>query len=199
MTGAFTPQHCYKMWDKMKNYPNCQIKRKNQRCVYAEVVRKDLAKPYVSICVKDPSDDCRVSFRGAEPWRITGYHVAGMGSAVVRCGEAELKIEPINCVAGQGYVIEPYSGPTDIAIRVWWDKCVRITFDNKPYCVCPQPLASPQQQGTRRGLREIMGKILRKIGKLFRETFCKLRLRHNVETKAEEHTSPLRRGDAAEK
>jgi len=171
MTDAFTPQHCYKMWDEMKNHPNCQIKQKNQRCVYAEVVRESLANPYISICVKYPSDDCRINFRGAEPWRITGYHVAGMGSAVVRCGDTELKIELAYIPTKDRVVntppplIESDSGPTDIAIRVWWDKCVRITFDNKSYCICPQPPApsqqqvTTQQQGTKGGLRERLRKF----------------------------------------
>jgi len=193
MTRAFIPQHCYEIWEYLKRNPNC----KGKRCIYAEVLSKNLTEPYISICVKDPSDDCRVSFRGAEPWRITGYHVAGMGSAVVRCGDTELKIE-LACIPINDHVVntpplrKSYSGPTDIAIRMWWDKCVRITFDNKSYCICPQPPASPRQQGKRRGLREI-------IGKWFREMFSKLRLRHKVETKAKEHTSPSRRGDAAEK
>jgi len=142
MTGAFTPQHCYEMWERIKKYPKCKkcLCRKDP-CVYAEVLSKSLTEPYISICVKEPSDDCRVGFRGAEPWRITGYHVAGMGSAVVKCGDTELKIELV-CVK-QDIPVDPpplkkpYNGPTDIAIRVWWDKCVRVAFDNQSYCICP--------------------------------------------------------------
>jgi len=162
MTGVSLPQHCYEMWEHIKKDPNC----KGKRCVYAIVLNKDVPVPYVSICVEDPRRGCMVGFRGAEPWRITGYHVAGMGPAVVRCGETKLKIE-LACIPTKDRVvntppplIESYSGPTDIAIRVWWDKCVRITFDNKSYCICPQPPApsqqqvTTQQQGTKGGLRD---------------------------------------------
>jgi len=133
MRRAFTPQHCYEMWERVKRHPDCQRKR----CVYAEVIRADLTEPYISICVKDPSDNCRVGFRCAEPLRIASYHVADLGLAVVKCGKAELWIEPVECSGVLNYVIESYSGPTSIAIRVWWNECLRITFDDKSYCICP--------------------------------------------------------------
>jgi len=198
MTMAFTPPHCYEMWEHIRRNPDC----KKRRCVYVEVLSENLEKPYISICVKDPSKGCKIGFGSGKLSEVTENHVAGVDSAVVQCDGAELKIE-LTCLkqgsSAKNFHVEPYDGPTSIAIRVWWGKCVRITFDDKSYCVCPQQFTPSQQQGTRRGLREIVGEILRKIGKLFRETFCKLRLRHNVETKAEEHTSPSRRGDAAEK
>jgi len=156
MTATFMPRHCYEMWERIKRDPNC----KEKRCVYAEVLSEDVPAPYVSICVEDPSRGCMVGFRGIEPWRITGYHVADLGSAVVRCGKAELRIEPINCVGGRGHIIEPYSGPTDIAIRVWWDKCLRVTFDGKSYCICPRLAAQPQPQEERGRLREIVKRLV---------------------------------------
>jgi len=144
MIDAFTPQHCYKIWEEIKRHPDCQ----KRRCIYVEVVRENVVEPYISICVRAPSNECRVGFRGAKPWRITGYHVAGMGSAVVICGNMELRVEQ-TCLEQDTPVntphVEPYGGPTSIAIRVWWDKCVRITFDNKSYCICP-PQSTPSQQ-----------------------------------------------------
>jgi len=159
MTRVSLPQHCYEMWKHIRRDPKC----KRKRCVYAIVLSKDVPAPYVSICVEDPSRGCMVGFRGVEPWRITGYHVARLGSAVVRCGKAELKIEPINCVAGQGHVIEPYSGPTDIAIRVWWDMCLKVSFDGKSYCICPQPAAQSQPQEKREGVREIVKRLVKRV------------------------------------
>jgi len=141
MTDAFTPQHCYKMWDEMKNHPNCQIKQKNQRCVYAKVIRKDLAEPYISICVKGLGEDCRVGFRGAKPWRITGYHVAGVGDPVViECGNVKLRIVR-NIYGMQNNMGHPYDGPTDIAIRIWWNECLKVSIiinnQRHTYYICP--------------------------------------------------------------
>jgi len=147
------------MWKHIKRSAH----HKKRRYVYVEVLSEDVPEPYISICVEDPSKGCRVGFRGAEPLRLTGYHVADLGSAVVRCGKAELKIEPINCVAGQGHVIEPYNGPTDIAIRVWWDKCLKVSFDGKSYCICPQPAAQSQPQEKREGVREIVKRLVKRI------------------------------------
>jgi len=146
MTDAFTPQHCYEMWKQIKSHPDCQTKQKNQRCVYAEVVREGLAEPYISICVKDQSDDCRVGFRGAEPWRITGYHLAGVGDPVViRCGIIELRIEraTYGVYGVRNNAANPYDTPTDIAIRIWWDQCLKVIVMIKngqtynTYYICP--------------------------------------------------------------
>jgi len=138
MTGVFTPKHCYEMWEYIKRNPIC----KGKRCIYAEVLSGKLTEPYISICVRGSSDECRVGFRGTKPWRITGYHVAGMGSAVVRCGNTELWIEPDMCKNTQNSTVDPYGGPADIAIRVWWDKCLKITIvigggPYNTYRICP--------------------------------------------------------------
>jgi len=138
MTRAFTPWRCYKMWKNIEEYPICSGKK--SRCIYAEVLSERLVEPYISICVRDPYG-CTVGFRYAKPLRLAGYHVAGMGSAFLRCGKVELRIEPI-CVVGRDRfvklpILEPYGGPTDIAVRVWGDGCVRIAFDNSSYCICP--------------------------------------------------------------
>jgi len=159
MTATFTSRHCYEMWERIKKDPKCR----KSRCVYAEVLSEVIPAPYISICVEDPREGCRVGFRGAEPLRLTGYHVADLGSAVVKCGRAELRIEPINCVTGQSHITEPYSGPTDIAIRVWWDKCLRVMFDGKSYYICPRPAAQSQPQEMRRRLREIVRRLVERI------------------------------------
>jgi len=139
MTDAFTPQHCYEMWENIRSHPRCR----NSRCIYAEVIRAVLTVPYISICVKNPSDDCRVGFRGVEPLRITGYHMADMGYlAVVRCGNTELWIKPGMCKKNP---VAPYGGPTDIAVRIWWGCCMRIIIVSRSstgqsyrfYCACP--------------------------------------------------------------
>jgi len=145
------------MWKRIRKEKG---KCRKRRCVYTEVLSEDIPAPYISICVEDPREGCRVSFRDAEPLRIADYHVADLGSAVVKCGGTELRIEPINCVGGQGYIIEPYSGPTDIAIRVWWDKCLRVMLDGKSYCICPQPAAQSQPQKERERLREIVRRLV---------------------------------------
>jgi len=184
------------MWEYIRRKAECKLRY----CVYAEVLSEDLPAPYVSICVKNPIRGCRVGFKGAEPLRMVGYHVADLGSAVVRCGKAELRIEPINCVAGQGHtintpIVEPYSGPTDIAIRVWWDKCLRVAFGDKSYCICPQPAVQSQPQEMRRRLREIVWRLVEWI-RLYLST-CNAK--DKVGAMAEEHNSPSLRGGASEK
>jgi len=139
MTVVLTPQHCNEMWKQIKSHPIYQ----HIHSVYAEVVRKNLAKPHISICVKDPSDDCRVGFRGTKPWRITGYHVAGVGDPVViRCGNIELWIKRYKYgISGiRNSTVVPYGGPTDIAVRIWWRRCLKIWTNNRPYItyyICP--------------------------------------------------------------
>jgi len=89
-----------------------------------------------------------IGFGSGKPSEVTENHVAGVDSAVVQCGGAELKIE-LTCLKrdspAKNPYVEPYGGSTSIAIRVWWDECVRITFDNRSYCICP-PQSTPSQQ-----------------------------------------------------
>jgi len=201
MTGAFAQQHCNEIWKQVwkqiKGHPNCQRKQKNQHCVYVEVVRKNVVEPYISICVRDPSDDCRVGFRGTEPWRITGDYVADMGSAVVKCGNEELRVVQ-SCIWGidpfrASPLIEPYNGARNIAIHVWWKGCVRIVIDGISYCVCPQVMA--QQQGKKRGL----GRVVRWLGEKVLLCLTRLRSRDRVGATAEGCVSQSQQGDIAKK